>query len=129
MWAFKLALERRQHWGLSPMWKEVDNNKVQKKLTKKQKQRIKRGKTMKLSNNRTIADSWLPTFENVSREFIIDNLENLLYSDEIPNLKFDFREKEAIEFIENTMIQYAKSFRDNEYEEKIKARLKKYQKN
>ena len=80
---------------------------------------------MKLSNNRTIADSWLPTFENVSREFIIDNLENLLYSDEIPNLKFDFREKEAIEFIENTMIQYAKSFRDNEYEEKIKARLKK----
>ncbi len=50
---------------------------------------------MKLPNNRTIADCWLPTFENVSREFVIDNLEKLLFSDELPNFRFDFREKEV----------------------------------
>lgn len=47
---------------------------------------------MKLPNNRTIADSWLPTFENVAREFIIDSLGKILCSDEIPNFKFEFRE-------------------------------------
>lgn len=79
---------------------------------------------MKLPNNRTIADSWLPTFENVAREFVIDNLEKLLSSDEIPNFKFDFREEEAIEFIENIMKQYENSFKDDKFKEKIQARLK-----
>lgn len=79
---------------------------------------------MKIQNNRTIADSWLPTFENVAREFVIDNLEKLLSSDEIPNFKFDFREEEAIEFIENIMKQYENSFKDDKLKEKIQARLK-----
>ena len=80
---------------------------------------------MKLPNNRTIADSWLPTFENVAREFIIDNLENLLSSEELPNFKFDFKEKEAIEFIENIMKKYANSFDKPKDREKIWERLKK----
>lgn len=62
---------------------------------------FKRRKKVKLPNNRTIADCWLPTFENVAREFIIDNLSKILSSDELPNFKFDFREKQAIEYIEN----------------------------
>lgn len=77
---------------------------------------------MKLPNNRTIADDWLPTFENVSREFVLDSLEKLLSSDELPNFKFDFREKEAIEFIENIMKEYTNSFKDDDYKEKIQAR-------
>lgn len=80
---------------------------------------------MKLPNNRTIADCWLPTFENVSREFIIDSLGKILCSDEIPNFKFEFREKEAIEFIENIIKQYTNSFKDSEYEKEIQARYEK----
>lgn len=80
---------------------------------------------MKLPNNRTIADSWLPTFENVAREFIIDNLENLLSSDKLPNFKFDFREKEAIEFIEDIMKKYANSFDKPKDRKEIWERLKK----
>ena len=80
---------------------------------------------MKLPNNRTIADDWLPTFENVSREFVLDSLEKLLSSDELPNFKFDFREKEAIEFIENIMKEYANSFKDDKYKEEIQARHEK----
>lgn len=86
---------------------------------------FKKEKKVKLPNNRTIADSWLPTFENVSREFVIDNLKNILSSDEIPNFKFDFREKEAIEFIENIMKQYVDSFKDSEYREEIQAKYEK----
>lgn len=80
---------------------------------------------MKLPNNRTIADSWLPTFENVAREFIIDNLENLLSSDELPNFKFNFKEKEAIEFIEDIMKKYANSFDKPKDRKEIWERLKK----
>lgn len=80
---------------------------------------------MKLPNNRKIADCWLPTFENVTREFIIDNLENLLSSDELPNFKFDFKEKEAIEFIEDIMKKYANSFNKPKDREEIWERLKK----
>lgn len=80
---------------------------------------------MRLPNNRTIADSWLPTFENVTREFITDNLEKILFSDELPNFKFDFREKEAIEFIEDIMKKYANSFDKPKDRKEIWERLKK----
>lgn len=80
---------------------------------------------MRLPNNRTIADSWLPTFENVAREFVLYSLEKILSSDELPNFKFDFKEKEAIEFIENVMKKYADSFKKTEYKEEIWERLKK----
>ncbi len=80
---------------------------------------------MKLPNNGTIADCWLPTFENVTREFIIDNLENLLSSDELPNFKFDFREEEAIEFIEDIIKRYIDSFKDYDFKEEIQTRYEK----
>ena len=80
---------------------------------------------MKLSNNRTIADSWLPTFENVAREFIIDNLKNILSSDEIPNFKFDFREEEAIEFIEDIIKRYIDTFNRYDFKEEIQTKYEK----
>lgn len=52
------------------------------------------------NNNRTIAQSLKPTFENVTREFITETLYKILFSEEIPNFRFDFKENEAIEFIE-----------------------------
>ncbi len=80
---------------------------------------------MKLSNNRTIADCWLPTFENVAREFIIENLKNILSSDKTPNFKFDFREEEAIEFIEDIIRRYIETFKDDDFKEEIQTRYEK----
>ena len=57
--------------------------------------------------NRRIAESLKPTFENVSREFIVYSMNELLFSDEIPNIYFDFKENEAIKFIENVMNDFA----------------------
>ncbi len=57
--------------------------------------------------NRKIAESLKPTFENVSREFIVHSMDELLFSDEIPNIYFDFKENEAIKFIENVMNDFA----------------------
>ena len=74
---------------------------------------------MKLSNNRTIADCWLPTFENVAREFIIENLKNILSSDKTPNFKFDFREEEAIEFIEDIIKRYIDTFNGYDFKASI----------
>ena len=45
---------------------------------------------MKLENGKTIADSLTPTFENVAREFITDTLEKILFSQKLPNFKFEF---------------------------------------
>lgn len=63
-------------------------------------------------NKRTIADSLKPTFENVTREFLTNTLYKILFSDEFPNFRFDFRENEAIEFIEKTLQDYRNKFKD-----------------
>ena len=39
----------------------------------------------------TIAECWEPTFENVTREFITETLYKILFSDELPNFRFEFR--------------------------------------
>ena len=65
--------------------------------------------------NRTIADSLKPTFENVTREFITNTLYKILFSEELPNFKFDFREDEAITFIEKTLQDYRNQFRDESF--------------
>ncbi|MCI8700231.1 MAG: hypothetical protein HFJ47_02685 [Clostridia bacterium] len=65
--------------------------------------------------NRTISDSLKPTFENVTREFITNTLYKILFSDELPNFKFDFREDEAITFIEKTLQDYRNQFRDESF--------------
>ena len=54
-----------------------------------------------------------PTFENVAREFITKTLYKILYSNEMPNFTFDFREDEAIEFIEKTLQDYRNDIQIN----------------
>lgn len=51
----------------------------------------------------TIAECWQPTFENVTREFITETLYKIMFSENLPNFTFDFREKEAIDFIEKVL--------------------------
>ena len=54
----------------------------------------------------TIAECWQPTFENVTREFITETLYKIMFSESMPNFKFDFRQKEAIDFIEEILNNY-----------------------
>lgn len=65
---------------------------------------------MNLENKHTIADSLKPTFENVTREFITQTLYKILFSDKLPNFRFDFREAEAIEFIEEILKDYSNQY-------------------
>lgn len=64
----------------------------------------------------TVADSLKPTFENVTREFITKTLYKILFSEELPNFRFDFREDKAIAFIEEVLKDY--SDQHNFYKEK-----------
>lgn len=64
----------------------------------------------------TIADSLKPTFENVTREFISNSMYEILFSDKIANFKFDFRQEEAIVFIEKTLQDYT-NYYEYYYEE------------
>ena len=61
----------------------------------------------------TVAESWMPTFENVTREFTTDTLYKLLFSEDLPNFKFEFREDEAIDFIENILKSYSDKYEFN----------------
>jgi hypothetical protein len=70
---------------------------------------------MNLENKITIADSLKPTFENVTREFITDTLYQILFNNELPNFKIDFREDEAIEFIEKTLQDYRNEFKEESF--------------
>ena len=75
--------------------------------------------------NRTIADSLKPTFENVTREFITNTLYKILFSEELPNFKFDFREDEAIAFIEKTLQNYRDEFKDESFVKELEEKHKK----
>ena len=81
--------------------------------------------------NKTIAESLKPTFENVTYEFITDIMYEILFGEGTPNFKFDFKEKEAIEFIENILRQYAKkyNFKYQESENIIKSLKDKSERN
>lgn len=65
---------------------------------------------MDSENTQTIANSLKPTFENVTRDFITGTLHEILFSDELPNFKFDFREDEAIKFIEKVLQDYSNTY-------------------
>lgn len=54
---------------------------------------------------RNIALDLLPTLENVSREFIMFTMMDILYSKEYPNFYFDFKEEEAIKYIEEVLVK------------------------
>lgn len=58
------------------------------------------------SYNGKVADSLKPTLENVTREFITETLYKILFSEELPNFKFDFREDKAITLIEEVLKNY-----------------------
>lgn len=58
----------------------------------------------------SVAEEWLPTFENVTREFLTDTLYKILFIQNIPNFKFEFREKEAIEYIEKILKEYSTKY-------------------
>ena len=66
----------------------------------------------------TVAESWKPTFENVTREFITETLYKILFDKYIPNFKFEFREDEAIDFIEKVLKDYSEQY--DFYKEKSK---------
>lgn len=60
---------------------------------------------------RSIAESLKPTVENVARKFIIDIMYDILLNDKAFNFKFDFREDEAIDFIEGIIKSYPYEFK------------------
>lgn len=59
---------------------------------------------------KTVAESLKPTFKNVSEKFITDTMYKLLFSEQLPNFRFDFRENEAIVFIESVLKKYCKKY-------------------
>lgn len=59
---------------------------------------------------RTIADTLKPTFKNVSKTFITDTLYKLMFDETLANFNFDFRENEAIDFIESVLKKYCKKY-------------------
>ena len=63
---------------------------------------------------RTIADSLKPTYENVTREFLTRTLYKILFSEELPNLGFEFREIEALDFIEQTLLDFRSKYKSDE---------------
>lgn len=66
----------------------------------------------------TIAESLQPTFENVTREFITDTMYKILFDNELPNFKFEFREEEAVKYIEKVLQK--NSYQYNYKREKLK---------
>lgn len=69
-----------------------------------------------------IAEDWKPTFENVAREFITEALPNILFGEKLPNFRFEFRETEAIDFIEEVLKDYTHEY--DFYKEKSQRVLK-----
>lgn len=69
-----------------------------------------------------VRDDLKPTFENVTREFITKTMYKILFSERIPNFRFDFREEEAINFIEDVL---EKNSSKKEVNTKIMEELKK----
>lgn len=57
-----------------------------------------------------IAESWKPTFENVTREFVRENLYKILFGEDLPNFIFEFKEAEAIDFIEKLLKRYTEEY-------------------
>ena len=68
---------------------------------------------MKEEYTGTVAECWMPTYENVTREFITETIYKILFSEDLPNFKFEFREDEAIDFIENILKSYSDEYEFN----------------
>ena len=57
----------------------------------------------------------MPTFENVAREFITEHLYRMMFDEKLPNIRFEFREKEAMEFVQGILDDYVRELYLNEY--------------
>ena len=75
--------------------------------------------------NREVYDTLKPTLENVAREFIANTMDDLLFSNELPNFRFDFKEKEGIEFVEKTLKEYEDWFKNPKYVKELEEKHKK----
>lgn len=60
--------------------------------------------------NGKIAEDWLPTYENVTREFVTETLYRMIFGEKLPNFLFDFREPEAMGFVENLLNQQVEEY-------------------
>lgn len=59
---------------------------------------------------RTIGDRLKPTIKNVTEKFVTDTMYKLIFDQTLPNFNFDFREPEAINFIEYILKRYCKKY-------------------
>ena len=71
-----------------------------------------------------ISKNWTPTFENVTREFIEESLYRILFNENQANLRFNFQEKEAIDYIEQILKNYGKKYNCEERTNKVIDELK-----
>ena len=78
-----------------------------------------------IKSERKIAEELRPTFENVTRVFITETLYKILFSNEIPNFKFEFREDEAVKFIKKTLENYRNEFTNQDFIKELELRHKK----
>jgi len=53
-----------------------------------------------------VTKEWIPTFENVAREFITDNMYRLMFDEKLANIRFEFREEEAMEFVKKVLDEW-----------------------
>lgn len=56
---------------------------------------------------RTIGERLKPTLKNVTEKFVTDTMYKLIFDKTLPNFNFDFREPEAINFIEYILKRYS----------------------
>lgn len=59
---------------------------------------------------RTIGERLKPTLKNVTEKFITDTMYKLIFDKTLPNFNFDFRESEAINFVEYILKRYSTKF-------------------
>lgn len=59
---------------------------------------------------RTIGERLKPTIKNVTEKFVTDTMYKLIFDETLANFNFDFREPEAINFIEYILKRYCRKY-------------------
>lgn len=59
---------------------------------------------------KTIGERLKPTIKNVTEKFVTNTMYKLLFDETLPNFNFDFRQPEAINFIEYILKRYCKKY-------------------
>lgn len=79
--------------------------------------------------NGTIADSLTPTIENVVREFIETTIYSIVLDDKKISFNFDFRQTEALDFIEKLIYEDIKKYEHCDWYPEYKNKFEKLVKN